>query len=126
MNKEYLHGTRYYYSAECFLYFATRFIQNCNSPDLQNLWIPILRVHLIELRVGSMKSADPLATAMRIIISIELGLLPSSADIVRLLDSQGEDGGWYGGWFYKYGSSGILIENVGLTSTLALKALTSF
>ena len=62
---------------------------------------------------------------MRISISSTLGLLPNLMDVVQLLDSQNEDGGWDGGWFYKYGSSGILIENVGLTSALALKALTA-
>ena len=125
MNKEYLNGTRYYYSAETFLFFATRFMQESNSVDIRKKWIPLLRVRLMELRLGSPCSPDALATAMRVSLAYELELFPDPKDILALLDGQGEEGEWRGGWFYRYGKTGILIENVGLTTSLALKALST-
>ena len=77
----------------------------------------------MELRYLDRLTSDPLAAAMRIILSVELELLPDPTDIKALLDSQAPDGSWTGGWFYKYGSSGILVENAGLTTAFALKAL---
>lgn len=125
LNREYLGGTRYYHSAESFLYFAHRFIQDSNSLDYRKRWIPLLRVRLMELRPHAWIASDPLAAAMRIILSIGLELLPDPRDINFLLETQTIEGHWTGGWFYQYPSSGILVENAGLTTALCLKALTS-
>jgi hypothetical protein len=79
----------------------------------------------MELRPHGWITSDPLATAMRIILSIGLELLPDPKDIQFLLETQAMEGHWTGGWFYKYPTSGILVENVGLTTALCLKALTN-
>ena len=57
---------------------------------------------------------DALALAMRI-ISCRTAGVDASADLQRLLEMQQVDGGWDCGWFYKYGSNGVLIANRGGT-----------
>ena len=54
-----------------------------------------------------------------------MGLEPDPAEVRLLLEMQQADGGWGGGcgWFYKYGSSGVLIENAAFTTAVAWKAL---
>lgn len=127
-NRSYMYGTRYYQTAEAFLYFAVIFVEESGSEDIRKKWTPLLRVRLMELRfltsAGS-GSSDPLAIAMRILLSTKLGLTSDPVDISDLLRMQERNGSWTGGWFYKYGSSGVLIENTGLTTALALKALTT-
>lgn len=44
-------------------------------------------------------------------------------DLSKLLMLQTSNGSWEDGWFYKYGSSGILIGNIGLTTAFAIKAI---
>ena len=48
-------------------------------------------------------------------------------DCVRRLDAlyemQAEDGSWSEGWVYKYGATGVLIGNQGLTTAMAAAAI---
>jgi hypothetical protein len=65
---------------------------------------------------------DCLALAMRIIAAATVGLV-CDADVRKLASMQRDDGSWTTGWIYKFGSSGVLIANDGLTTALATKAI---
>jgi hypothetical protein len=65
---------------------------------------------------------DSLALAMRVLAAATVGLVGRS-DMNKLLSMQQEDGSWTKGWFYKYGSSGVMIGNDGLTTALVIKAI---
>ncbi|KAF9468730.1 hypothetical protein BDZ94DRAFT_1294279 [Collybia nuda] len=124
-NRGYTYGTRYYQTAEVFLYFAVIFTEESGSEDIRKKWTPLLRVRLMELILTGSKSVDPLSTAIRILLSTKLELASDPVDVYDLLRMRNKNGSWTGGWFYKYGSSGILIENAGFTTAIALKALTT-
>lgn len=60
--------------------------------------------------------------AMRVISAAVVGVI-ARYDLDRLLEMQEEDGSWKNGWFYKYGSTGLLIGNDGVTTALAVEAI---
>lgn len=68
---------------------------------------------------------DALALAMRVIAAATVDLCPRR-DYERLLGMQEADGSWPTGWMYKYGSSGVLIGNKGLTTALAGEAVKKY
>ncbi|KAJ7703151.1 Haloacid dehalogenase-like hydrolase-domain-containing protein [Mycena rosella] len=117
-NRAYLEGTRYYETAECFLYFVSRLLLSCNDTELHATLGPLLKERLQE-RVGG--EGDALQLAMRIVACASLDVR-DEVDLRTLLGMQAEDGSWEG-WIYKYGSSGIKIGNRGLTTALAIKAV---
>ncbi|KAK0461065.1 Haloacid dehalogenase-like hydrolase-domain-containing protein [Desarmillaria tabescens] len=119
LNRAYLDGTRYYATAECFLYFVGRLLQKSGDADLHALLKPLLKERVQE-RIGV--QGDSLALAMRILVCDYVGIR-DDVDLRVLLPLQCEDGGWEIGWMYKYGSSGICIGNRGLTTALAIKAI---
>ena len=121
LNRAYLEGTRYYESAECFLYFISRLLSSSDDPDLHAMLESLLRDRLQE-RIGA--EGDALALAMRILACDSVGIR-NEIDLRTLLPLQCEDGGWEIGYIYKYGSSGIRIGNRGLTTALAVKAIES-
>jgi hypothetical protein len=112
-------GTRYYETAECFLYFISRLLATSGDPELHILLKPLLKERMQE-RIGA--DGDSLALAMRILASDFVGIR-DEVDFRTLLALQCEDGGWEVGWMYKYGSSGISIGNRGLATALAMKAV---
>ncbi|KAA1473914.1 HAD-like protein [Dentipellis sp. KUC8613] len=118
-NRAYLEGTRYYETAECFLYFLSRLLETAKDDKLDALLKPLLKERLQE-RIGA--SGDALALAMRVVACATVGI-PNEMDLRQLLPLQCEDGGWPAGWVYKYGSSGVKIGNRGLTTALALNAI---
>ncbi|TFY83564.1 hypothetical protein EWM64_g453 [Hericium alpestre] len=120
-NRAYVEGTRYYETAECFLYFLSRLLETAKDAKLNALLKPLLKERLQE-RIGA--SGDALALAMRVLACATVGV-PDEMDMRQLLPLQCEDGGWPAGWVYKYGSSGVKIGNRGLTTALALKAIKS-
>ncbi|KAJ6625602.1 Haloacid dehalogenase-like hydrolase-domain-containing protein [Mycena sp. CBHHK59/15] len=120
-NRAYLEGTRYYETAECFLYFLSRLLDTTGDPDLHAKLGPLLKERLQE-RIGV--EGDALQLAMRIAACTSVGL-KDDIDLRTLLTLQCEDGGWEIGWIYKYGSSGIKIGNRGLTTALAIRAIES-
>ncbi|KAH9959299.1 Haloacid dehalogenase-like hydrolase-domain-containing protein [Russula dissimulans] len=121
-HRAYLDGTRYYETAECFLFFAARLLRSArNDAALHERLAPLLRARVLE-RAGC--SGDALALAMRVIAGAEVGLR-MERDLAALLPLQWEDGGWEAGWVYKYGTSGVKIGNRGLTTALALNAIAS-
>ncbi|KAF9450438.1 HAD-like protein [Macrolepiota fuliginosa MF-IS2] len=119
LNRAYLDGTRYYETAECFLYFLSRLLSSSGDPELHALLKPLLKERVQE-RIGA--DGDSLALAMRILVCDFVGVR-DEVDLRTLLTLQCEDGGWEGGWMYKYGSSGISIGNRGLATALAVKAV---
>ena len=121
-HRAYLDGTRYYATAECFLFFAARLLRNAHDDDAAALHArlaPLLRERVLE-RAGW--PADALALAMRVLAGAAVGLR-MERDLAALLPLQCEDGGWEASPVYKYGSSGVEIGNRGLTTALALNAI---
>ncbi|KAH9034151.1 HAD-like domain-containing protein [Lactarius hengduanensis] len=121
-HRAYLDGTRYYETAECFLFFAAQLLRATPDPNLHARLAPLLRAR-IEERTGA-ASGDALALAMRVLAGTVVGLRLAH-DLALLLPLQREDGGWGPGWMYKYGSSGVKIGNRGLTTALALNAISA-
>lgn len=119
--RAYLDGTRYYETAECFLYFLSRLLESTNDEELHAKIKPLLKERLQE-RIGEV--GDALALAMRILACTTLGI-KDEVDLRKLLALQWEDGGWEVGWVYKYGSTGVKIGNRGLTTAMAIKAIES-
>jgi hypothetical protein len=120
-HRAYLDGTRYYETAECFLYFASQLLCATSDAPLHARLAPLLRTRILE-RAGA--TGDALALAMRVLAGIVVGLRLEQ-DLAQLLPLQLEDGGWGPGWMYKYGSADIKIGNRGLTTALALKAISA-
>ncbi|KAJ6499258.1 Haloacid dehalogenase-like hydrolase-domain-containing protein [Mycena sanguinolenta] len=100
-NRAYIEGTRYYETAECFLYFLSRLLLSSSDPALHEALGPLLKERLQE-RVGV--EGDALQLAMRIVACNSLGVR-NTVDLRRLRELQCEDGGFEIGWMYKYGSS---------------------
>lgn len=59
---------------------------------------------------------------MRVIMCCQVGI-ECADDHRTLLDSQCEDGSYDVGWMYSYGSTGVKIGNRGVTTAMAVKAL---
>ena len=119
IHRAYNGGTRYYSSADCFLFFLGRLLDRPYHPELHDRLISPLKERVQE-RVGT--NGDALSLAMRIITCKKLGLRYDT-DIRSLLNLQCEDGGWEAGWIYKYGGSGLRIGNRGLTTAFAVNAI---
>lgn len=110
-------GTLYYSTPEAFLFFFSRLLQS--SQALQHRLAPLFRRRVTE-RFGA--EGDSLALAMRVIAAASVGLI-DRLDLNRLLSLQQQDGSWVDGWFYKYGSSGRLLRNDGVTTALGIRAI---
>ena len=120
-HRAYLDGTRYYETAECFLFFASKLLLSTSDTTLHARLVPLLRTRILE-RAGA--SGDALSLAMRVLAGSVVGLRLEQ-DLTQLLPLQCEDGGWGPGWMYKYGSANIKIGNRGLTTALALNAISA-
>ncbi|KAK5166035.1 uncharacterized protein LTR77_008296 [Saxophila tyrrhenica] len=120
-HRAYLNGTRYYPTAEAFLYFFSRYLETTeetvlrDKPDL----IVVLKQCLTE-RLGT--KGDALCIAMRLLAGAYVGI-HSPLDLAALRSMQCEDGGWEAGCVYRYGSTGISIGNRGLATALAVGAI---
>jgi hypothetical protein len=117
VNRAYALGTLYYATAECFLFFLSRLVST--APEVHRRLAPVFRERVQEL-IGA--PGDALALAMRIIAAASVGVA-DTLDCDRLLEMQDQDGAFRPGWFYKYGASGLLIGNDGVTTALALQAI---
>jgi hypothetical protein len=118
-HRAYLDGTRYYETAECFLFFSARLLHKVGDEVLYVRLAQLLRKRVFE-RAGC--SGDALALAMRVLVGAAVGLR-MERDLAALLPLQYEDGGWGPSWIYKYPSYGIKVGNRGLTTALALNAI---
>jgi hypothetical protein len=101
-NRAYLEGTRYYETAECFLYFLARLLRSSDDAALHDALVDLLKERLQE-RTGV--PGDALQLAMRILACASVGLR-DDVDLRTLLTLQCEDGSFEIGWMYKYPSSG--------------------
>jgi hypothetical protein len=130
-HRAYLDGTLYYYGADTFLFFLSRLL--AVSPTVYARFAPLFAHRVLE-RFGAESNGpagvvganggaiDSQALAMRIIAAATVGMC-DVADYERLLATQEEDGSFPIGWVYKYGGSGLLIGNKGLTTALAVQAI---
>lgn len=119
LHRAYIQGSRYYETAECFLFFLYRFISDCDDPVIHSRFYPLLKERVTE-RIGAV--GDGLALAMRLIVCDFTGVR-NDIDVRTLRNFQCEDGGWDTGLIYKYGSSGLSIGNRGLTTAMAIHAI---
>lgn len=115
----YTDGSAQYLSAEPFLYFLSRLVEeNPDRHEIQSLREPLaaaLREH-----VG--RHGDSFAVAARILACQSLGVWVKS-DIAYLKELQDIDGGWEVGWLCRYGRSQRRIGSRGLVTAFAIKAL---
>jgi len=117
VNRAYISGTYYYVSADQFLFFLSRFLRA--APTVRPRLAPIFKERVLE-RFGL--EADPLSLAVRISAAAAVEIV-DQRDLETLLSRQCEDGSWDSGWFYKYGASGILIRNDGVTTAFSMRAI---
>ena len=120
LHRTYIQGTRYYPSPDCCLFFINRLLQSSDDIHLKATLGSLLK-ECTQERVGESGSAMDLA--MRILTCSAL-TLDCGIDRRALLDLQCEDGGWKEGWMYRYGSTGVRFGNRGVTTALAIKAIT--
>ncbi|KAF8522003.1 hypothetical protein JB92DRAFT_2706727 [Gautieria morchelliformis] len=117
LHRAYTDGTLYYATAEAFLFFLSRLMESCEK--VRERFKPVFTGRVTE-RFGI--DGDALALSMRLLAGNSVGLVNRS-DLGRLLAMQQDDGSWTNGWFYKYASSGMLIKNDGLTTSMAIRAI---
>ncbi|KAI0774629.1 hypothetical protein BD413DRAFT_472576 [Trametes elegans] len=124
-HRAYAHGTLYYHGADPFLYFLARLLGVCRAAAraLRAELLPLFRARVAE-RFG--EPGDALMLAMRLLAAAEAGLEGHRADLARLVGMQEPDGSWPVGWMYKYGASGVLVGNKGLTTAMAVAAIRKF
>ena len=115
--RAYEDGTLYYHSGDAFLYFLSRLLRTSSRVRKR---FESLFADRVRERLGL--PGDPLALAMRIITAASIGV-GDLQDYKHLAASQEEDGSWQVGWFYRYGATGILMGNRGLTTAMAASAI---
>jgi hypothetical protein len=122
LHRTYLSGTRYYPSPDCCLGFFVRLLGLAKGDsNVQSTLGPLLHTRLEE-RVG--KDGSALDLAMRT-LACDAMSIECSIDRDTLSHLQCPDGSWEPGWMYRYGSTGTRIGNRGVTTAMALEAITS-
>lgn len=116
-NRAYIAGTYYYATGDHFLFFFSRLMQK--SAEIHRRFASLFAERVTE-RIG--RDGDALSLAARIIAASVIDIA-DKRDLETLLTLQNEDGSWRNGWFYKYGSTGVLIGNDGLTTAFAVRAI---
>ncbi|TGO17743.1 hypothetical protein BTUL_0015g00790 [Botrytis tulipae] len=119
LDRSYIQGTRYYPSPDCCLGFIGRLLRSSSDPHLQMTLGPLLKSRVRE-RLGL--EGNALDLAMRIITCIQMGV-DCEEDRCALLKLQCDDGSWEAGWMYQYGTNGMKIGNCGVTTAMAVAAL---
>ncbi|KAJ5189629.1 HAD-superfamily hydrolase subfamily IA variant 3 [Penicillium cf. griseofulvum] len=119
LNRAYLSGTRYYPTAEWFLYYMDRLLSRSNDHTLRERFEDLLRTRVIE-RIGA--EGDALCLAMRLCVCNSLGIA-NRPDLATLTASQCKDGGWEPSFVYLIPGSDRKLGNRGVTTALAVKAL---
>ncbi|TVY82214.1 hypothetical protein LSUE1_G007322 [Lachnellula suecica] len=124
-DRKYALGTYYYQSPDHFLFFLARLVCSENALHLRATVLPLLQERLQE---RASVIGDALELAMRILAAVWTGIYECAEclwekDLQRLRELQNDDGSWKIGWLCRYGASGVLVGNQGLTTALAIKAL---
>lgn len=119
-NRAYTNGTLYYYGADTFLYFLSRFL---SVSIYARQRIGQLFAKRVAEHFGT--EGDALALAMRIHAAAVVDLY-DSRDYERLRKMQEVDGSWPMGWMYRIAARGILIGNKGLTTVFAVSAMRNY
>ncbi|TFK92720.1 HAD-like protein [Polyporus arcularius HHB13444] len=119
VHRAYEGGSRYYLSADCFLFFMSRLLQRVHDPAVQARLRPVF-IERMQERVGA--GGDSMDLAFRILAASTVGI-QCPRDLERLTGAQCEDGGWDLCWFYQFGSTGLRAGNRGLTTALAIRAI---
>ncbi|CEJ62381.1 hypothetical protein PMG11_10882 [Penicillium brasilianum] len=118
-HRAYIDGTRYYPTAEWFLYYLSRLLARCNDPLLRQRLEPLLRTRVTE-RIGV--NGDAFCLGMRLLTCNFLDI-ENFQDRERLAEMQCEDGGWEASCMYLFPSEGKDIRNRGVTTAFAVAAL---
>ena len=113
----YLDGTLYYFGADTFLFLLARLMET--DASVNERFYKLFTERVSE-RAGI--QGDSMALAMRIMAAAHVNIFLAH-DYEELLTLQQTDGSWPLGWMYKYGASGILIGNVGLSTAYAARAI---
>ncbi|KZT01194.1 HAD-like protein [Laetiporus sulphureus 93-53] len=121
LHRAYVDGTRYYATPECFLYFVERLLSSSKDAELHGRLATLFKVR-VEERIGA--AGDPLMLAMRITACAVAGVY-DAVDLRTLLTLQCDDGGWEIGWMYTIPSTKEKIGNRGLSTAMALQAISS-
>ncbi|KAH9025493.1 HAD-like domain-containing protein [Lactarius hengduanensis] len=103
-HRAYLEGTRYYETAECFLFFASQLLRVSTDARLHAQLAPLLRERILE-RAGA--AGDALALSMRVLAGVAVGVR-LEREVALLLPLHG-----------------VKIGNRGLTTAFALNAITA-
>ncbi|CAG8071441.1 unnamed protein product [Penicillium olsonii] len=119
LNRAYINGTRYYASAEWFLYYMVRLLRESTDPTLEGRIKDLLRKRVTE-RIGAPGDAFPLG--MRLLACKYLGI-ENYPDSQKLADMQQEDGGWEASCLYYFPGKKREVGNRGASTAFALKAL---
>lgn len=119
LNRAYINGTRYYASAEWFLYYMVRLLCESTDPTLEGRIKDLLRKRVAE-RVGA--PGDAFSLGMRLLACKYLGI-ENYPDSQKLADMQQEDGGWEASCLYYFPGKKREVGNRGASTAFALKAL---
>ncbi|KZT04889.1 HAD-like protein [Laetiporus sulphureus 93-53] len=122
VNRAYVDGTRYYSTAECFLFFIGRFLTMCPNPEIHRRFASIFKERVQE-RIGV--PGDALALGMRLVACSVAGI-SNPVDMRTLLSLQCDDGGWEIGWVYRLVAAKVMIGSRGMTTAIALQAISNF
>ncbi|OCH93767.1 HAD-like protein [Obba rivulosa] len=117
--RAYLGGSRYYPSADCFLYFISRLFACTSDPVLHHQLKPLF-VERVHERIGV--QGDALELAFRLLVCASFNI-SNQPDMRKLLEMQCQDGGWDGGNLYRFGTTGLKVTNRGLTTAAAVQAI---
>ncbi|EIW61160.1 uncharacterized protein TRAVEDRAFT_43985 [Trametes versicolor FP-101664 SS1] len=120
--RAYASGTLYYYGADTFLYFLSRLLAVPGTLPFHSDLAEVFKDR-IEEQFG--EPGDALALSMRVLAAASVNL-SDRRGYDRLLALQEADGAWPTGWVYKYGMSGVLVGNRGLTTAMAVAAIRHF
>ncbi|KAI0744041.1 HAD-like protein [Daedaleopsis nitida] len=119
LHRAYHGGSRYYTSADCFLFFMSRLLQRAEDPAVQARFLPLF-IERVKEQVGA--AGNSMELAFRVLAAASVGI-ECPRDLEKLIAAQCDDGGWDLCWFYMFGSTGVRAGNRGLTTALAIKAM---
>ncbi|OCH90079.1 HAD-like protein [Obba rivulosa] len=116
--RAYIGESRFYPSADYFLYFVYRL----TSCTVELALLKTLLAERVAERVGA--EGDAVDLGLRLFMCAGLDV-ENKVDLQKLLDMQHEDGGWDGGYVYKFSTPGIRVSNRGLATAAAIEGIES-